>query len=85
MESKGLGEKELKKSRTITLLEFLTLESEVIGEFHRNFSKKHEDNELVFMLVLLPAILARLARKLFDEAEPAMDEAQDADRMEKEE
>lgn len=86
MVSRRLDENELKKSRTISLLEFITLESEVMSEFQRDVTKEPWGAEAVLpIMLIMPTILTSLAHKLFDEAEPAMDEAQDADRVEKKE
>lgn len=80
-------DEELKKSRTITLQEFVDAQSEVLGDFIRVAIKEPGGGaEAIFpVMMILPAIMARLARTLFDEAEPAMDETQDADRVEKKE
>lgn len=86
MDSRRFDEELLKKSRTITLEEFTKAQSMVLADFARYATAQPGGAEAIFpVMMILPVIMAMLARTLFEEAEPAMDEAQDADRVEKKE
>lgn len=82
MASKIFDEEYSKKSRTITLEEFVEAESKVLAEFAQATAAEPEGAMAMLpVMMTMPVIMGKLAHTLFDEAEPAMDEAQDADRV----
>ena len=86
MDSRRFDEKYSKRSRTITFGEFVEVQSTVLADFARHATAEPGGAEAIFpIMMIFPAITAKIAHMLFDEAEPAMDEVQDADRVEKKE
>lgn len=86
MDSRRFDEELLKKSRTITLREFTEAQSKVLADFARYATARPGDAEAIIpVMMIMPVFMAKLAHTLFEKAEPAMDEAQDADRVEKKE
>lgn len=86
MASRIFDGKRLEKSRTITLEEFVEAQATVLTDFARATTAEPGGTEAMLpVMMTMPIIMAKLAHTLFDEAEPAMDEAQDADRVEKKE
>ena len=79
---KAFKERAKTLKRTITLDEFSTAQAEVIDEFQKFASEKGDLEKILPVLLMMPALFARLAHKIFEESDEyiEMAETKDEDR-----